>query len=112
MKLVLCCVSHSHEGVAMRRLSVVARDIRSTCALWVKAAVWTADDTALAMPGEHEADAESPVNHGAMTHEMGATGAAQMDQSAHGAHGMHDMSDPAMAKAMEADMRRRFFIAL
>jgi Cu2+-exporting ATPase len=30
-----------------------------------------------------------------------------------GAHGgMHDMSDPAMAKAMEADMRRRFFIAL
>jgi P-type Cu2+ transporter len=26
--------------------------------------------------------------------------------------GMHDMSDPAMAQAMEADMRRRFFIAL
>src|SRR5579859_3942185 len=99
----------------MRRLSVVARDIRSTCASWVKAAVWTADDTALAMPGEHKADAESPVNHGAMTHEMGATGAVQMDQGAHGAHGahgMHDMCDPAMAKAMEADMRRRFFIAL
>jgi P-type Cu2+ transporter len=35
------------------------------------------------------------------THEM---------PSGHG--GMHDMSDPAMAQAMEADMRRRFFIAL
>jgi Cu2+-exporting ATPase len=34
----------------------------------------------------------------------------------HGAHGGHDhsamMSDPGMAKAMEADMRRRFFVAL
>jgi Cu2+-exporting ATPase len=28
------------------------------------------------------------------------------------AHDMHDMSDPAMARAMEADMRRRFFVAL
>jgi P-type Cu2+ transporter len=33
---------------------------------------------------------------------------------AHGAHGgmVHDMSDPAMAAAMEADMRRHFFVAL
>ncbi|HLZ71419.1 MAG TPA: copper-translocating P-type ATPase [Dehalococcoidia bacterium] len=37
-----------------------------------------------------------------------------MDHGAHAAHGGmgHDMSDPAMAKAMEADMRRRFFVAL
>jgi Cu2+-exporting ATPase len=36
---------------------------------------------------------------------------------AHGGHAMghdmgHDMSDPAMARAMEADMRRRFWVAL
>ena len=30
----------------------------------------------------------------------------------HGAHGGHDMSDPRMAAAMEADMRRRFWISL
>ncbi len=28
------------------------------------------------------------------------------------AHGAHDMSDPGMAAAMEADMRRRFWISL
>ena len=39
---------------------------------------------------------------------------APMDHAAmgHGAHGAHDMSDPAMAVAMEADMRRRFWISL
>ena len=31
---------------------------------------------------------------------------------AHAAHGAHDMSDPRMAAAMEADMRRRFWISL
>jgi Cu2+-exporting ATPase len=37
-----------------------------------------------------------------------------MDHAAvgHGAHGAHDMSDPRMAAAMEADMRRRFWISL
>jgi Cu2+-exporting ATPase len=37
-----------------------------------------------------------------------------MDHHGHGGHhGMaHDMSDPQMARAMEADMRRRFFVAL
>jgi P-type Cu2+ transporter len=42
-------------------------------------------------------------------HAAPATGAA--GHSAHGAMG-HDMSDPRMAKAMEADMRTRFFVAL
>ena len=43
-----------------------------------------------------------------------AAAAAPMDHAAmgHGAHGAHDMSDPRMAAAMEADMRRRFFISL
>jgi Cu2+-exporting ATPase len=36
-------------------------------------------------------------------------GRAERDR---GGHGMHDMSDPAMARAMEADMRRRFWVAL
>ncbi|HET9109258.1 MAG TPA: heavy metal translocating P-type ATPase [Ktedonobacterales bacterium] len=43
--------------------------------------------------------AEGGAAHG-MAHEMGGMG------------GMHDMSDPAMARAMEADMRTRFFVAL
>jgi P-type Cu2+ transporter len=37
--------------------------------------------------------------------------AAPMDHAAMG-HGGHDMSDPRMAAAMEADMRRRFWISL
>lgn len=37
----------------------------------------------------------------------GADGA----RSDHAMHGMHDMSDPAMARAMEADMRHHFWIA-
>src|SRR6185312_2159447 len=65
---------------------------------------------------EHEAKA-----HAGMTHAMGSgemTGAARPAHEMHdmhvmhGSHGMHDMSDPAMARAMEADMRRRFFVAL
>ncbi len=61
---------------------------------------------------EHEAmgHATAGVAH-EMAHEMGAGEMAP--GMAHGAHGgMHDMSDPAMARAMEADMRRRFFVAL
>jgi Cu2+-exporting ATPase len=48
------------------------------------------------------------VDHAAMGH------AAPMDHAAmgHGGHGGHDMSDPRMAAAMEADMRRRFWISL
>ena len=64
--------------------------------------------TALSDPAatEHEA-----MGHTAGTaHEMGT---GEMAHEMHGAHGgMHDMSDPAMARAMEADMRRRFFVAL
>jgi Cu2+-exporting ATPase len=33
-------------------------------------------------------------------------------EHAHADHGAHDMSDPSMAAAMEADMRRRFWISL
>jgi Cu2+-exporting ATPase len=50
-----------------------------------------------------------------MQYEFPATHAAKVHmQDAHADHrGMgHDMSDPRMAKAMEADMRNRFFIAL
>lgn len=51
-----------------------------------------------------------------MEHEMHAAHAAQPGQTAlpHGDHTAmgHDMSDPHMAKAMEADMRNRFVVAL
>ncbi|HKT40263.1 MAG TPA: heavy metal translocating P-type ATPase [Ktedonobacterales bacterium] len=54
------------------------------------------------------AEPAPPVMAHAMDHEERA------EQAEHGGmgHGMHDMSDPAMARAMEADMRRRFFVAL
>src|SRR5579885_193661 len=47
-------------------------------------------------------------------HGMQHAGAPAQDEGAHAGHGGmgHDMSDPAMAKAMEADMRNRFFVAL
>ncbi|HEX9414136.1 MAG TPA: heavy metal translocating P-type ATPase, partial [Ktedonobacterales bacterium] len=52
-----------------------------------------------------------PMDHEAMDHEA-------MDHATHKGHARgraamgHDMSDPAMARAMEADMRRRFWVAL
>ena len=58
---------------------------------------------------EHGVDAQ-PISigtkHDRMQYEMPATPAD------HGDHMDHDMSDPAMAKAMERDMRNRFFVAL
>jgi Cu2+-exporting ATPase len=63
-------------------------------------------DMALPRPAppqpEHETGqiGQGQVDHAKMGHEMGHGGMA------------HDMSDPAMAAAMEADMRRRFFVAL
>ena len=54
----------------------------------------------------HAHTAAPPMDHAAMGHTM--------DHAAmgHGGHGGHDMSDPRMAAAMEADMRRRFWISL
>jgi Cu2+-exporting ATPase len=52
----------------------------------------------------HTAHAAQPVEP-AMDH-------AAMGDGGHGAHGGHDLSDPRMAAAMEADMRRRFWISL
>src|SRR5215210_1107638 len=46
------------------------------------------------------------TKHDRMQYEAPAT------QADHGDHMGHDMSDPAMAKAMERDMRNRFFVAL
>ncbi len=62
----------------------------------------SAEETMPGMRHEHNAVMEpAEADHEAMGH---------AGVGAHG--GMHNMSDPAMAKAMEADMRRRFFIAL
>jgi Cu2+-exporting ATPase len=51
--------------------------------------------------------------HGAHSGHAGHSGdSAHVDAVGQGGHGGHDMSDPAMAKAMEHDIRRRFFVAL
>ena len=58
--------------------------------------------------GQQEPAEAHPVpEHAGMNHEMAAEHAGMR-------HDMmgHDMSDPAMARAMEADMRNRFFAAL
>jgi P-type Cu2+ transporter len=63
-------------------------------------------------PAAHAPHAEEqPVNHAAMGHTEAAPAETAHDAMAHA--GMaHDMSDPAMAKAMEVDMRLRFWVAL
>ena len=70
----------------------------------------TAEVSTPEMRHEHPTEIEpAEADHDTMVHtDMGAHGTPHGGM--HG--GMHDMSDPAMAKAMEADMRRRFFIAL
>jgi P-type Cu2+ transporter len=71
--------------------------------------------------GHGAAPATTEVDHSAMGHVAPADHAAMghgappaMDHAAmgHGGHAGHDMSDPRMAAAMEADMRRRFWISL
>jgi Cu2+-exporting ATPase len=58
---------------------------------------------------DHAAHAAAPP---ALDHRAHArSGEAPADHGSQGAMG-HDMSDPRMAKAMEADMRNRFFLAL
>src|SRR6266542_3659423 len=57
------------------------------------------------------------TKHDRIQYELPASGAHQAHEAGHkeaASHaGMdHDMSDPKMAKAMEADMRNRFFVAL
>jgi Cu2+-exporting ATPase len=57
------------------------------------------------------------TKHDRMQYELSASGAQKSHESGHqdaASHaGMdHDMSDPKMAKAMETDMRNRFFVAL
>jgi len=57
------------------------------------------------------------TRHDRMQYELAASGAHEAHEEAHreaAAHaGMdHDMSDPKMARAMERDMRKRFFVAL
>lgn len=47
-----------------------------------------------------------------MQYELPHTTAKHVHDDHHGDHMGHDMSDPAMAAAMERDMRRRFFVAL
>jgi Cu2+-exporting ATPase len=60
---------------------------------------------------ELSSHAHSHIGHAGTPSEPAMDHAA-MGHGGHGAHGGHDMSDPRMAVAMEADMRRRFFISL
>ncbi|MGO8947286.1 MAG: hypothetical protein ACLQUY_06415 [Ktedonobacterales bacterium] len=70
----------------------------------------------------HPETAAATAGHATAGHEMGAheqpATAERGEESATREHALyrggmaHDMSDPAMAEAMEADMRTRFFVAL
>ena len=75
------------------------------------------------LPNDHDhhvappyADASAPeVDHAAMGHSLDPQpDRAALDDGEHGGHGgmAHDMSDPAMAAAMERDIRTRFWVAL
>src|SRR6266567_436551 len=68
---------------------------------------------ATASPPTEAARAQTPMAHPAMEHHAHAEAPAKTDMGAmdHGMMG-HDMGDPAMARAMEADMRHRFFVSL
>jgi len=57
------------------------------------------------------------TKHNRMQYELPASGVREAHEAGHqvaASHGGmdHDMSDPKMAKAMEPDMRNRFFVAL
>ncbi|PZR94486.1 MAG: hypothetical protein DLM69_12415, partial [Candidatus Chloroheliales bacterium] len=59
----------------------------------------------------YAAASDATMDHAAMERDGAAMAGMDHAKMKHG--GMsHDMSDPAMAKAMEADMRNRFFVAL
>ncbi|HEX2912415.1 MAG TPA: heavy metal translocating P-type ATPase [Chloroflexia bacterium] len=55
----------------------------------------------------HTAHAEMSMDHAAMGHPKSSTKRSH----AHMDHMSHDMSDPAMAKAMESNMRNRFIVS-
>jgi Cu2+-exporting ATPase len=62
-----------------------------------------------AMSGHTMTD-HAMTGHGKGSHEITSHDKGRHDMGGHDMMG-HDMSDPAMAKAMEADMRRRFFVS-
>jgi Cu2+-exporting ATPase len=105
---------HYHDGKidAPRIESLINESRRCTCG--------PEDRTNETSHMHHEAQM-APITMGTkqdrMQYELSASGAAAQHEGAHheaaGHAGMnHDMSDPAMAKAMETDMRNRFFVAL
>jgi P-type Cu2+ transporter len=63
---------------------------------------------------EHEHAVAIGGQHEGMEHALAGRDHGMSGGMAHGMSGgmAHDMSDPAMARAMEADMRRRFWLAL
>ncbi len=72
----------------------------------------------MALPDDISASTPAHAQHsaGEAVGFADAQASARQDQAdsgdMHDMHDMHDMSDPAMAAAMEADIRRRFFVAL
>jgi P-type Cu2+ transporter len=103
-----------HEGMIDERgiEQLISTSGRCTCG--------PQDSAAETLHMHHEAQM-APITMGTkqdrMQYELPSSGAAEHHEGAHhqaaGHAGMdHDMSDPTMAKAMEADMRNRFFVAL
>jgi P-type Cu2+ transporter len=58
-------------------------------------------------PATPEADHDAHAGH-----DQHAARPATSGRAAHAQHGHHDMSDPRMAAAMEADMKRRFWLSV
>ncbi len=97
--------SHMHAGRAALQQEapqqVVARNADAMQS-YAEAEEATVDHTM--MPGmEHDGHSTPGMDHSKM---------AGMKHGGHAGGMSHDMSDPAMAPAMEADMRTRFFVAL
>jgi Cu2+-exporting ATPase len=119
-----CGFACGHPMTASRLLHVAAEAERA--GIPVSLARATADDVTAAVASRQGLSGSATVmelthelehvDHEHTNHERVGHSAMDMEHGAHAAqdHGgmPHDMSDPAMAAAMEADMRMRFFVAL
>jgi Cu2+-exporting ATPase len=103
-------ITYDERQISEAALRDLVRDCGFACG------EYGAPGASMALPTTQNAHEAVPeLAHGNMPdaaapHDMPEMHTMHETPSGHG--GMHDMSDPAMAQAMEADMRRRFFIAL
>ncbi|HEX8732191.1 MAG TPA: heavy metal translocating P-type ATPase, partial [Ktedonobacterales bacterium] len=105
----------AHEGHTMSHATHIDAEVatpsETPAAHEMAAHEMAAHEMAAHEMAAHEMAAHEMAAHEMAAHEMATTTPTTHDMAGHG--GMaHDMSDPAMAAAMEADIRTRFFVAL